>query len=402
LKFLLLNQTFYPDVMATGQYLQELALELVSRGHEVTVVTSRRAYDHPEKRFPKRETWRGIRIHRVSSTGFGKTAKWRRASDFATFMFCCAARLALLPKPDAIIALTSPPLISFLGACLAKFHRCRFFYWVMDFNPDQAIAAGWLRPNSLAGKLLERMSQFSLQNAAKVIVLDRFMRDRIVAKGVAAGNIAVSPLWAHEGEVRFDETGRNRFREEQGMAGKFVVMHAGNHSPCHPLETLLQAARQLRHDPNIVFCFIGGGSEFRKLQQSTVNGQDAANILCLPYRPLNELSAVLSSADLHMVVMGDPFVGIVHPCKIYNVLSVAAPMLYIGPNPSHVTDLIDSIKADHFCAAAGHGDVTRVISEIERARKCAGNYARQVPRSLISRHSIGTALPNLASVLESI
>ena len=46
--FLLLNQTFYPDVMATGQYLTEVAERLVERGHQVTVVTSRRAYDHPE------------------------------------------------------------------------------------------------------------------------------------------------------------------------------------------------------------------------------------------------------------------------------------------------------------------------------------------------------------------
>jgi len=43
MKFLLLNQTFYPDVMATSQYLSELAVRLVERGHEVTVITSRRA-----------------------------------------------------------------------------------------------------------------------------------------------------------------------------------------------------------------------------------------------------------------------------------------------------------------------------------------------------------------------
>jgi colanic acid biosynthesis glycosyl transferase WcaI len=399
LKFLLLNQTFFPDVMATGQYLQELALELISRGHEVTVVTSRRAYDHPEKRFPKHETWRGIRIHRVASTGFGKTAKWRRAVDFATFMFFCAARLTFLPRPDAVVALTSPPLISFVGACMAKFHRCRFFYWVMDFNPDQAVAAGWLRADSLAGKLLEQISQFSLRNATKVIVLDRFMRDRIVAKGIRPENVAVAPLWPHEGEVCFDDARRNRFREQHGLAGKFVVMHAGNHSPCHPLETLIQAARQLRSDPNIIFCFVGGGSEFRKLQQMT--GPDAANIHCLPYRPLNELSAALSSGDLHVVVMGNPFVGIVHPCKIYNILSVAAPLLYIGPSPSHVSDLIDSIKTDYFCAIAGHGDVNRVVSEIERAQKNSGNNGRHVPAPLLAQHSAETALPALASVLES-
>src|SRR5689334_12070537 len=116
MRFLLLNQTFQPDVMATGQYLVEVALALVERGHEVTVVTSRRAYDHPEQIFAKRETWRGIRIIRIASTGFGKGARWRRAADFATFLTNCAWRLCLLPRFDVVVALTSPPLISFLGA----------------------------------------------------------------------------------------------------------------------------------------------------------------------------------------------------------------------------------------------------------------------------------------------
>jgi hypothetical protein len=69
MKCLLLNQTFYPDVMATGQYLTEVAVRLVERGHQVTVVTSRRAYDQPRTQFPKTETWRGIRVYRVGSTG---------------------------------------------------------------------------------------------------------------------------------------------------------------------------------------------------------------------------------------------------------------------------------------------------------------------------------------------
>jgi len=376
MRFLLLNQTFYPDVMATGQYLQEVALELAGRGHEVTVVTSRRAYDHPQKRFPKRETWHGVRIWRVGSTGFGKTAKWRRAADFATFMLCCSARLALLPRHDAILALTSPPLISFLGAWLAKLHRGRFFYWVMDFNPDQAVAAGWLRPDSLSGKLLERMSRFSLRRAARIIALDRFMRDRIVAKGIRPEKVAVIPPWPHEDEVHFDIEGRERFRRAHGLDGKFVVMHAGNHSPCHPLDTLLEAARRLRHDANIVFCFVGGGSEFRKLEHLA----GAANLLCLPYQPLNQLSAVLCAADLHVVVMGDAFVGLVHPCKIYNILSVGAPVLYIGPRPSHVSELLDSLKDHHPCAAVQHGDVEGVLEQIERQARGAKREAQSARR----------------------
>ena len=71
MKILLLNQTFYPDVVATGQYLSELAVTLAERGHQVSVITGRRAYDNPEKIFAKTETWRGIQIIRVGSAGLG-------------------------------------------------------------------------------------------------------------------------------------------------------------------------------------------------------------------------------------------------------------------------------------------------------------------------------------------
>ena len=61
--------------MATGQYFTAVALALVERGHQVTVIASRHAYDHPEKTFPGTETLRGIRNLRVASTGFGKGTK---------------------------------------------------------------------------------------------------------------------------------------------------------------------------------------------------------------------------------------------------------------------------------------------------------------------------------------
>ena len=300
--------------MATGQYLSELAVALAERGHQVTVVTSRRAYDDPQTQFAPREIWRGMQIYRVGSTCFGKGAKWRRAADFASFLFACCLRLGTLPRHDAVVALTSPPLISFIGAWLARWRGSRFYYWVMDFNPDEAIAAGWLRADSFAGRLLERMSRFSLRRADRIIALDRFMRDRILAKGIAPGKIVVLPPWSHDEHVHYDPAGRERFRKAHGLEGKFVVMYSGNHSPVHPLDTLLAAAERLAGDREIVFCFIGGGSEWRKIKQ-LVGGPSAARLnrqrspLCLPYQPLDQLSASLSAADLHVVVMGNALSG---------------------------------------------------------------------------------------------
>ena len=293
MKVLLLNQVFYPDVVATAQHLSDLAAALTQRGHEVTVVSSRRAYEHPETLFPARERWRGVDIIRVYSTRFGKGAKWRRAADFASFLLGCGARLLFLPRHDVVVALTTPPLISFLGAWRAKLWGAKFCYWVMHFNPDEAIAAGWLRADSFAARFLERLSRFSLRRADDIIALDRFMRDRIMAKDIAAEKVAVIPPWSQDGEVRFDAAGREEFRAQHGLTGKFVVAYSGNHSPVHPLDTVMQAADQLRQELNLVFVFIGGGSEFARVKKWAAGNPQ---VVCLPYQPLNQLSGSLSAA----------------------------------------------------------------------------------------------------------
>src|SRR5439155_26711587 len=159
------------------------------------------------------ETWRGIRIYRIPSTGFGKRTRWRRAADFASFTALCSLRLCLLRRRDVVVALTSPPLISFLGAWLARLRRSRFYYWVMDFNPDEAIAAGWLQPGSAAARLLDWMSCFSLKRAARIIALDRFMRECIASKGIALEKMVVMPPWSHDSEGRVDPEGAERFRK---------------------------------------------------------------------------------------------------------------------------------------------------------------------------------------------
>ena len=68
----------------------------------------------------------------------------------------------------------------------------------MDLNPDEALAAGWLAPGSFAARWLERCSRFSLRRAATVVVLDRFMEQRILDKGIDAGRIAVISPWSHD------------------------------------------------------------------------------------------------------------------------------------------------------------------------------------------------------------
>ena len=400
MRILLLNQCFYPDVVSTAQHLTDLALGLAGQGHKVTVVASQRGYDDPTQRFRARETWRGIDIVRIPSLGLGKTSKWWRCLDFFVYLIVCFVRLMFLPRQDLTVALTSPPLISFFGALFVKLRGGRFCFWVMDLNPDEGVALGWVREDSPIARVLQALLKYSLRSSDRIIALDRFMQGRIVDKGIPAGTIAVLPPWPHDDFVRYDEAGRRAFRHVHGLTEKFVVMYSGNHSACHPLDTLLTAALRLRGDGNIVFCFIGGGSEFQKVKDFA-RGNSLSNILCLPYQPRTQLSASLSAADLHVVVMGDRFKGLVHPCKIYNIIAIGAPFLYIGPEESHISDLLKRHTNGINARSARHGEVEEVVAHIQAAA-AAGPFRTKDAEQVTSHFSYHTLLPRMISTLEDV
>lgn len=397
MRILLLNQTFYPDVMATGQYVAALARHLAQSGHEVTVIASRRGYDAPDKKFLKKETWQGVKIFREWNTGFGKGAKWKRGLNFATYLVSCCWRLFWLGRQDVVVALTSPPLVSVIGAAYSRLCGARFCYWIMDLNPDEAIAAGWLAPQSFAAKWLERFSRFSLRQASAVIVLDRFMQRRILDKNISPGNVSVIAPWSHDEAVRFDPDGRSGFRKEHGFGKKFLVMYSGNHSPCHPLDTLLEAAKLLALHEDIAFCFAGGGSEFEKVKKFS-HDNNLSNVTCLPYQPLDRLACALSAADLHVVVMGNPFVGLVHPCKLYNILRVGSPVLYIGPAPSHVSDILERCP-EWPCAQVNHGQADELAQKIIELKSKSLAFDRHSEFPSAREFSESTLLPRLATLL---
>ena len=274
-------------------------------------------------------------------------------------------------------------------------------FWVMDLNPDEAVAAGWLKEKSLTASVLFRFLRYSLRHAERIIVLDRFMKQRIIDKGIPEEKIAVIPPWSHTDSVVYDAVGGTAFRAAHDLSDKYLVMYSGNHSPCHSLDTLLGAALKLAGHSNIAFCFVGGGSEHDKVKAYAQQNR-LGNILCLPYQPLSELAMSLSAADLHVVVMGNSFTGIVHPCKLYNILEIGSPFLYVGPTTGHIVDVISMLQDHDLVCSVRHGDADTVVTYIiARAQDLT---ARRSPSAIkvaatFSRQSL---LPRIVGIIESL
>jgi hypothetical protein len=253
-------------------------------------------------------------------------------------------------------------------------------YWLMDMNPDQLVAMGLARPDAASVRAFEALNRFTLASADEVVVLDRFMRERALRKLDVAHKTRVMPPWSHDEGTRDLPHADNPFRSRHGMDGRFVVMYSGNHSPANPLGTLLDAAARVADDPRFLFAFIGGGAGKAEIERRIAAG--ATNLLSLPYQPLEALPQSLSAADVHVASIGNEVVGIVHPCKAYGAMAVSRPVLVLGPDPSHLADLV---REHRIGWSFRHGDVAGVEAALrEMAASPPGVLAAMGQRARVA------------------
>jgi colanic acid biosynthesis glycosyl transferase WcaI len=371
---LIFSQVFVPDPASVGQHLYDVAKEMHRRGYRVRVYTARHGYDDPSRVYKEREILDGIEIRRLPFSSFGKSTIFTRGLGTISFQIQAIFRGVFTGHLAGVFFSTSPPLIGFAATVIRMFRTIPIAYWAMDLNPDQLLAIGRIKKDDGMATFLESANRMILKNASLIIALDRFMADRLRSRAKLENKLVVIPPWPHQSSITPVWHDSNPFREKHGLAGKFVIMYSGNHSPSNPLDTLLAAAERLKDDANIRFMFIGGGI-MKKGLEAFVRERNLSNVICLPYQPLEALGNSLSAADVHVVALGENMVGIIHPCKVYGAMAVGRPVLYFGPKPSHISDLLDTAP---FGMRVDHGDVDAAVEAILNLQSLPAEHRQQM------------------------
>lgn len=394
--YVFITQVYVPDPNATGQHLADVAEELASRGHDVTVYTSNRGYDEPSNYYPASETRAGVKIRRVPFSHFGKSSIGVRIAGGLSFVAQSVARAITRRHIDAVIVSTSPPMAPFAAIILHALRRARVKYWIMDINPDQIVALGMATPASPTVRAFNWLNRRILSAAEDVVVLDRMMADRMNRKMDIRDKLTILPPWPAHDPAPLVSHSENSFRRKYARDDQRIVMYSGNHGPSSPLTTILEAARRLRDDPRLVFMFVGGGLGKREVEEAA-----GPNVVSLPYQPRSEILHSLSAADVHVVTVGDAVPGIVHPSKVYGAMSVGRPILLVGPPENHVAD----IMAEHDIGwHILNGDVESavgVLSEIASMPSAElESKGLRAYEAIVARGGRSAAISRVADVIE--
>lgn len=382
LKILAISQVYFPDTASVSQHLTDLLENLERSGHNVTVISSQRDYENPKIIYPKKQYINGVQINRIKNTGFGKRNKLSRTIDFFTFNVLLLLRLLVIKKEryDIILGLTSPPLLSYIGVIIARLKKIRFIYWTMDLQPELSVVAGYIERDSRPAKLLQYLGDYIFKHATKIITLDNFMYEHVCRRiGQEKRQIDIIPVWPVMNKEYDGKRLSNSFRIQNQFGDKIVIMYSGNHSVMHPLTTLLDAAVKLRNDPRFLFVHIGGGVNLKEVTDCKEKNR-LKNIKILPYEPREKIHISLSSADIHVVSLGNGCVGYTHPNKIYGSMFVGRPILYIGPVKSHISNILNRCPGN---ISVRHGESDLLVQSIldfantsDESKNCIGDLNR--------------------------
>lgn len=365
MRVLLLNQFFWPDAAATSQLLTDVARGLRERGHEVHAIAGDRGYaiqdstDTPD-----------VQIHRVKSFRFMRGPLGRLAS-YASFFFGCAWQGLRVPRPDVVVTLTTPPLLSLIGNLIRALRGAQHFIWEMDMYPDVAVDLQYISSGGLADRVIGAIADFSRKRSNGILALGTCMRDRLVHRGVPSDQISIAENWADSRIIHPAPW--------PVSSAPFTVLYSGNLGLAHDVNTICDAMANLHHDPRFSFVFAGSGARRPTLEQFCRERQ-IANAEFRPYSAKTALGESLGCGHVGLITQQDCCLGSVVPSKVYGILAAGRPVLFIGPKQSTVAKILARHQCGWQIDCSDAASLISLLAYLEEHRaqvEIAGARARQ-------------------------
>ncbi|MCC7519581.1 MAG: glycosyltransferase family 4 protein [Verrucomicrobiae bacterium] len=338
-RFLFINQYYWPDEAATALLLADLVEDLTAAGHEPTVLCGRGRYACAHPLHAGRQSFGGATLDRVGGTDFGRHTIAGRLTDAWTFARAARRALIRLPRPAAVIALTSPPLIGLAARAACRDWKTPLVLWAQDLYPDLAERLGAIRNRVLLAALRARAAALEA-SCARILVPGEDMRATLEKRGAPADRLRVIPNWADLAQIESAPLRANPLRRALGWQDDHVLMYAGNVGAAHDLATAQILIAMLAADlPSFRFVIVGDSPRHHRFERA-VRDDGVARVTRLPFQPRRQLGETLGAADAHLIAQKPEADGLLVPSKLYGAVAAGRPVIFVGNETAEVGRLV--------------------------------------------------------------
>jgi glycosyltransferase involved in cell wall biosynthesis len=330
LKILIVTQYYWPENFP----INDLALGLRERGHQVTVYTGKPNYPgghlYPGYGFFARSTeqHQGTHVLRVPLIPRGAGGPFRLVLNYLSFA-AIATLLAPFRCPgryDIILVYQPSPITVGLPALVLKWWKnAPILFWVQDLWPQTLAGTGAVRSRWLLG-LVDVLVRFIYRRCALVLAQSQAFSPYLQAQGVPEDKIRYYPNSAEA--LYHPATVESQAPERRLMPEGFRVMFAGNIGAAQDFETIVAAADKLRDERDIHWIIIGDGRAQRWVEQEIERRGLRATVHLLGRHPVQSMPRFFALADVMLVTLKeDPVFALTVPSKVQSYFACGRPVL---------------------------------------------------------------------------
>jgi colanic acid biosynthesis glycosyl transferase WcaI len=337
MRIFMLSAYFPPEVGSASHLFYELGSELVRRGHEVTVLTGYPSYNIDRRKLESRyrtglwmdEKMNGIRVVRIRTIGMPRHIPVLRGiGQFTHALTQLFSGLFRTTGHADIVLVYSPPLfLGFTALVLREFRNAKVVVNVQDLFPQSAIDLGLLR-NPLLIDFFRKAERFLYRHADAITVHSEGNKEHVLRCGGKAEATHVVPNVVDTRAIRPGPR-NNAFRERYRIREQdFLVSFAGVIGYSQDLDTVIEAAKLLAPQHDVVFYIVGEGLEKERLMKKA---EGMANVRFLPMLPKNEYAELLHASDVCLVTLRKEVQTPVVPSKILSIMAAGRPVVASVP-----------------------------------------------------------------------
>ncbi|EOU1122719.1 glycosyltransferase family 4 protein [Clostridium perfringens] len=384
MKVVLVSEFFYPYKTSTQKILTELAEDFVEYGLEVDVLTTKNAYREEKQDLRKYEIYRGINIKRVFSTEGNRDSKIGRLLNYITFTTSVFFNLLFKKNYDKILFVSNPPLVPFIGYLIKKLRGKNYIYLVHDIYPDVAEKLGVIKKGSIISKVMNYMNKKIYTNAERIIALGKDMKSVIVDKGVDEEKIEIVTNWA-DSRVNYEKEVDKNFYKKYRLENKFNILYTGNISKVHAIDTIVEVAKILKNEEDIMFTFVGDGNrkqDLIKLKEM----EDLRNIQLENYMFGEEYNNLLNCANLFITTLQQGIEGLGVPSKTYTYMSVAKPLIAIMSENSEIGSMVNQYNLGKQFNNKEYHKIAEFILELKNSNELYNEISKNVRNKFLNEY----------------
>ncbi|MCE7071015.1 WcaI family glycosyltransferase [Dyadobacter sp. CY327] len=349
MRILIYGINYAPELTGIGKYTGEMGAWLAKNGHEVSVVTALPYYPeweiHPQYKGKGWETeyLQKVEVIRAPLYVPAKVTSVKRIIHEFSFLAGIIPiwfKLLFRKKYDVVICISPPFHLGILPLLYSKIRGAMFVTHIQDLQVDAAKDLGMIK-NNTALNVMFKLEKFLFDQSAAVSTISPGMKRKIANKGIPASKIFLFPNWVDEEVIRPLSKAQSLRAEFSLAEDAKVVLYSGNLGEKQGLEIIVEVAKSFKDRKDIVFIIVGSGGGKDNLI-SLVQEAGLSNVWFFPLQPYEKLSALLATADVHLVLQKKSASDLVMPSKLTAILAAGGCSIVTALPGTSLYDVISA------------------------------------------------------------